>query len=202
MNFLAHLYLSGDVVEIRLGNFIGDYVKGMNLKHYPLKIQTGIMLHRAIDSFTDSHPSTRICTKLLQPGYGKYAGVVNDIFYDHFLAKDWKTYSRSDLKSFTKLFYHQMLLRFNYLPATVRRFLPFMIHSDRLFRYRTVDGIKQAIEIMSSVSSLPSNSEYAIEVLKENYSVFNEQFHIFFPEIIEYVSSEYGIVIPETSSRI
>jgi len=195
MNFLAHLYLSGENIDIRLGNFIGDYVKGNKLENYSEDIKKGIVIHRAIDTFTDKHPSTHACNKLLQPGYGKYSGVVVDIFYDHFLAKDWKNYSNSDLKSYTKLFYHQMVQRCHLLPARVNRFLPFMIHSDRLYSYRTLDGLKQAIDIMSKVSSLPSNSEFAIQILKENYTFYNDQFKIIFADIIEHISKEFQIKI-------
>ncbi len=195
MNFLAHLYLSGENIEIRLGNFIGDYVKGKKLEGYSDNIKKGIIIHRAIDTFTDQHPSTRACTKLLQPGYGKYSGVIVDIFYDHFLAKNWSKYSKVDLKSYSKTFYHQMVQKSNLLPASVRRFLPYMIHSDRLYSYRTIDGLKQAIDIMSSVSTLPANSEFGIQVLKDNYPFYNDHFHLFFDQIIDYIAQEYQIKI-------
>jgi acyl carrier protein phosphodiesterase len=88
-----------------------------------------------------------------------------------------------------------MVHRCHKLPAEVNRFLPFVIHSDRLYSYRTLEGLQQAINIMSRVSSLPSKSDYAIQVLKENYSFFNDQFVLFFSEIIDYISTEYQIII-------
>lgn len=86
MNFLAHLYLSGSDVEIRLCNFIGDYVKGRKFENYPPKVQLGIKLHRAIDSLTDSHSSTKICNELFKHELGRYSGVVTDVLFDYILA--------------------------------------------------------------------------------------------------------------------
>jgi len=193
MNFLAHLYLSGPDVDIRLGNFIGDYVKGRSFSGYPEKVQKGIILHRAIDSFTDKHNSTHECIKILRPGYGRYAGVVVDIVFDHILANEWEKYSKYDLKAFTRSFYFQMIRKYKMLPETVRKFLPFMIHSNRLYSYRTLDGFSRALEIMSSVTSLPNNTKFAVEAVEQNYDLFSAHFNKFFPEMKAFVLKEYGI---------
>jgi acyl carrier protein phosphodiesterase len=193
MNFLAHLYLSGSDVDIRLGNFIGDYVKGRSFSKYPEKVQKGIILHRAIDSFTDKHESTHECVKILRPVYGRYASVVVDVVYDHILANEWKKYSKYDLKAFTRSFYFQMIRKYNLLPDTVRKFLPFMMHSNRLYSYRTLDGFSRSIEIMSSVTSLPNKTEFAVESVKQNYDQFSLHFNKFFPEMKVFVLNEFGI---------
>lgn len=201
MNFLAHLYLSGSDVNIRLGNFIGDYVKGSNLDAYPHSVQKGIRLHRAIDLFTDTHSATHVCIELLRPGYGKYAGVVVDMLFDHVLAREWEKYSTEDLKSFTKKFYLQMLQHYMLLPERPKKFLPFMIQSNRLYSYRTLTGVKRAIEIMSNVTSLPDKSEYFVEVLSNNYPLISEQFHILFPEITSFVAKDFDIPLYKHLSR-
>lgn len=193
MNFLAHLYLSGSDVDVRLGNFIGDYVKGRHLERFPEGVQKGITLHRAIDSFTDKHRSTHACMELFRFGYGKYAGVAVDVLFDHVLANEWSTYSKSNLKWFTRSFYFQMIRHYSLLPDRVKKFLPFMIQSNRLYSYRTQEGVKKAMEIMSSVTSLPEKSGYAIEILNNNYSQISSHFNTLFPEMIEYVSAEFGI---------
>ncbi len=193
MNFLAHLYLSGSDINIRLGNFIGDYVKGRNYERFPIGVQKGIALHRAIDTFTDKHSSTRSCKELLSPGYGKYSGVVVDVLFDHVLANEWLKYSQSDLKWFTRSFYFQMVQHYSILPDRVKKFLPFMIQSNRLYSYRTEAGVKKALEIMSSVTSLPENSIYAIETLNNSYNQLSSHFNTLFPELKEYVSAEFGI---------
>jgi len=92
MNYLAHLYLSGPSEEIKVGNFIGDYVKGNNYNRYSQKIQKGILMHRQIDSFMDNHPITRQSASIFKTRYKRYSSVVIDIIYDHFLATSWNNY--------------------------------------------------------------------------------------------------------------
>ena len=92
MNFLAHIYVSGDNDLVKIGNFMADSIRGHSYDVYPMEIQKGILLHRSIDSFTDMHPIYRQSKHRLHEKYGHYSGVIMDIFYDHFLAKNWKTY--------------------------------------------------------------------------------------------------------------
>ncbi|MGE0078633.1 MAG: ACP phosphodiesterase [Bacteroidales bacterium] len=195
MNFLAHLYLSGNDIEIRLGNFIGDYIKGKRFDQYPAKVQTGIKLHRAIDSLTDNHPSTRICKELLKPAYGRYAGVVTDVLFDHILANEWENYSHRNLKNFTRTFYMQMLQQHHLLPPEVRRFLPFMIQSNRLYSYKSTEGIHRALEIMSNHTTLPSKTDYAIEQLTENIDIYKTHFNLLFADLINLSINEYEITL-------
>lgn len=193
MNFLAHLYLSGSDVEIRLGNFIGDYVKGRKFENYPTKVQQGIKLHRAIDSLTDSHPSTKICNEVLKPELGRYAGVVTDVLFDHILANEWEHYSNRELKNFTRTFYMQMLQNYKLLPQDVRRFLPFMIQSNRLYSYKSTEGIRRALEIMSNHSSLPGKADYAIAQLNSNIELYETHFHQLFADLIELSKKEFDV---------
>lgn len=195
MNFLAHLYLSGSDVEIRLGNFIGDYVKGKKYENYPERVQLGIKLHRAIDSLTDSHQSTKICNEILKPELGRYSGVVTDVLFDHILANEWDKYSNRELKNYTRTFYMQMLQNYNMLPQDVRRFLPFMIQSNRLYSYRSSEGIHRALEIMSNHTSLPEKADYAISKLNSNIDLFKTHFHRLFDDLIQQSKKEYGIAL-------
>lgn len=194
MNYLAHLYLSGDNVDTRMGNFIGDYVKGRLLDRYPDGVQKGIFIHRAIDYYTDTHPATFEVRQLFREGYGKYSGVVVDVFFDHFLARYWATFSPYPLKGFTRKFYYQMVLRYRELPRKVRGVLPLIIQFNRLYSYHTIDGMQDALEIMSRVTSLPDSTHFAIETLKREYAFIRDQFMIFFPDIINFVKEEYNIV--------
>ena len=81
MNYLAHIYLSGESDEIIVGNFIGDFVKGNKYQKYPEKVAFGIQMHRSIDMFTDQHPDVREFVNILKPGYGRYAGIVADVLW-------------------------------------------------------------------------------------------------------------------------
>ena len=190
MNYLAHIYLSGSSDAIRIGNFIGDYVKGNQFNRFKPEIRQGILLHRKIDSFTDNHPVVQECKGVLRPGYGKFAGVVTDLFFDHFLAANWNQYSHEQLLPYTRDFYALLLQNFLILPTRVKMFLPFMIQHKRLSSYATPEGIAHVLKIMGNHTSLPDKSEYAFTVLQENYPFLHDAFEQFFDELINYVEQE------------
>ena len=125
MNFLAHIYLSGNSRDVLIGNFIGDYVKGKEYTHYPAGIQKGILLHRHIDSFTDQHPVTRSSKKFISERYGLYAGIVVDIFYDHFLSVRWDKYSDMSLSTYVRDRYKMLNTGFSHFPSGVKNWFPY-----------------------------------------------------------------------------
>ena len=195
MNYLSHIYLSGDSEEIKLGNFIGDFVKGKQFLKYPPNVVKGILLHRQIDSFTDSHHVVNECVVKLRPGFGKYSGIVIDIFLDHFLAVNWNHYSFEKLSSFTKRFHAILLSNFFQLPSPVKMFIPFLIQNKRLQSYATFQGIEKTLGIMVQHTSLPAETAYAIKILEDEYLFFNHAFNQFFPEIIGFVEMNGGFKI-------
>ena len=190
MNYLSHIYLSGESEEIILGNFIGDHVKGQQFLNYPPEVAKGIFLHRQIDSFTDSHPVVIECIVKLRPAFGKYSGIVIDIFLDHFLAVNWHDYSLEKLSTFTKRFHAVLLANFFQLPTQVKLFVPFLIQHKRLQSYGTFEGIEKTLRIMSRHTSLPAETEFALRILEEEYLFFNDAFNRFFPEIILFIETK------------
>ncbi|MBC8005242.1 MAG: DUF479 domain-containing protein [Verrucomicrobia bacterium] len=195
MNYLAHIYLSGNSEDIILGNFIGDFVKGNRHQHYPEQVAYGILLHRRIDSFTDQHEAVRECIRMLRPGYGKYAGIVADVFFDHFLAHNWNDYSVYTLRRFAKNAHAIFLSNFVMLPMRVKQFLPFLIHHRRLESYANRENLLPVLDIMSKRTSLPSNSEWALQTLIQEYDQFEGLFRQFFSEMIYYVESDFDVTI-------
>ena len=132
MNFLAHLYLSGENEKLITGNFIGDYIKGNNFLKYPGKIREGIILHRRIDLFTDQYPLFRETKKIFRPEFGLYSGVVTDLVFDHILAVNWENFSHQMLSQFTTRIHKILIAHFFYLPPRVQGFLPVLIKNRRL----------------------------------------------------------------------
>ena len=195
MNYLAHIYLSGNSEEITIGNFIGDFVKGNQHQQFPEQVAYGIIMHRRIDSFTDQHALVRDCIQLLRPGYGKYAGIVADIFFDHFLASNWNDYSVHTLRQFTKNAHAIFISNFGLLPFRVKQFLPFFIHQRRLESYANRENLLAILDIMSRRTSLPANSEWAMLILNQKYDDFEALFRSFFPDLINYVETDFGVKI-------
>jgi len=199
MNFLAHTYLSGCNEEIIVGNFMGDYVKGRNYLHYPEEVMKGILIHRDIDSFTDMHQITRISKQRVASRYHKYAGIITDIFYDHFLASLWDSYSTLPLSEFVKRTYDLLKRNYKVLPEAIKKWFPTFLENNWMMAYTRVDGIELVLERMSANTSLPDHSAFAVEVLRDQYSQFMDDFLRFFPLIIQFLEEKYEIDI--TKSR-
>jgi acyl carrier protein phosphodiesterase len=186
MNFLAHIYLSGDNEKIRIGNFMADSIKGKKYQKYPADIQKGIILHRAIDYYTDTHPVFRQSTQRLFSTYGHYSGIIVDIFYDHFLAAHWQNYSETALKEYTLEFYALLKDNYEILPSTVKNFLPYMIRDNWLLSYASLEGIEAVLSGLNKRTGSKSNMNRATHELKKYYSEFEEEFKIFFHDIIQF----------------
>ncbi len=151
------------------------------------------MLHRDIDSFTDKHPVTRSSKKHVMERYGKYSGIVIDIFYDHFLSANWDRYSDLSLKAFARERYQMLDSGFSLFPQGVKSFFPYFVRSNWLETYTNPDGLAKVLGRMSQRTSLPDHSAYAVKQLRDNYNDLRSGFFGFFSEICEYVQNEYDI---------
>jgi len=184
MNFLAHAYLSGDDKKILLGNFIGDFIKGRQaLSQFDAQVVKGVELHRAIDEYTDSHQVVHESKKRLRPKYSHYAGVIVDVFYDHFLAANWETFHHQSLPAFASDTYQTIQTFSPILPKRFKQMLPYMISGNWLVSYREVQGIHRALSGMASRSPYNSKMEEASYDLREHHEAFNKEFLVFFPDL-------------------
>jgi len=190
MNFLAHIYLSGDNEGLIIGNFMADGIKGKKYKKYPCQIQNGILLHREIDSFTDQHPVVRKSTARLHKKYGRYSGVIVDILYDHFLAKNWNTYHEQPLDEYIQDFYKLLRLNFDVLTSRIQLMMPYMISDNWLLSYATVSGISKILVQMNRRTKNASKMNLAVIELEEYYSEFEEEFTSFFTELMTFSSNK------------
>lgn len=184
MNFLAHIYLSGDNDLIKIGNFMADGIRGKHFESYPTDVQKGIILHRAIDTFTDAHPIFRQSTKKLHENYHHYAGVIVDVFYDHFLAKNWINYSDEKLDLFVERFYQSLHNNPDILSERTKGMMPYMIEHNWLVSYQTVEGINRILTQMDHRTKNESKMRFATNELSEFYSEFETEFSEFFKELI------------------
>lgn len=190
MNFLAHAYLSGDDKKILVGNFIADFVKGKQaLNEFEQPVIKGIELHRAIDAYTDSHPVVRESKNRLRPKYRHYAAVIVDVFYDHFLANQWKTFHHQTLDDFVSATYQTIESFSAILPLPLKRMLPYMIKGNWLVGYSEVSGIGQALSGMASRTPYDSKMDEATKDLSDHYVLFQEEFNRFFPDLTSFAET-------------
>ena len=194
MNFLAHIYLSGDNDYIKIGNFMADGIKGDNYNNYPNAIKKGILLHRAIDSFTDMHPIFRKSKHRLHEKYGHYSGVIMDIFYDHFLAKNWSDYSDITLEDFSNDFYNLLWNNFDVLPVSSQRMVPFLVDEKWLQSYAQIDGIEKVLIGMNKRTNNRSKMHLAISDLNKHYDAFEKDFTLFFEDIMVFAEEQLQLI--------
>jgi len=184
MNYLAHIYLSGENDLVTIGNFIADGIKGKSYKKFSKDVQVGILLHRHIDTFTDAHKTVRKSTKRLHKKYGHYSGVIVDILYDHFLAKNWSNYSDMPLDDYVDTFYDSLEEHYNILPLRIQKMMPFMMTDNWLLSYASIDGIQRVLEGMNRRTKNRSGMNEAVNELEAFYADFEDEFTSFFEELI------------------
>ncbi|WP_109097011.1 ACP phosphodiesterase [Aquimarina sp. AU58] len=195
MNFLAHIYLSGEDQELKIGNFIADSVKGKKqLLQYSNRIQQGITLHRKIDSYTDTHAIVRKSVSRLFPKYRHYSTVIVDVLYDHFLAANWKEYSNIPLETYVAEFYDLLYKYHEVLPKQIQNFMPYMIKDNWLLSYATIPGIGTILYQMNQRTKNRSKMNFAVIELEQYYVDFDKEFRSFFEELELYTKNEIRIL--------
>jgi len=190
MNYLAHIYLARHSDDAMLGALLGDFVKPHAGYRFHPDIETEIVTHRKVDSFTDSHPVV-LGAKGLFPGPSRrYAGILLDVFYDHLLARSWSQYSDVPLEDFIERFYRTLAARADVLPDRLALAAPYMIAQDWLGSYRDYAGVELAIHRMSSrLSRHGALMRDGLADLEANYARLAAGFDVFFPELIAFVDA-------------
>jgi acyl carrier protein phosphodiesterase len=201
MNFLGHIYLSGNNDDIMLGNFCGDFLKGKSYLKYPEPFQKGVMIHRAIDSYTDTHDAVKKLKLLFSEKYQKYAGIIVDVVFDHFLSQTWQIFSKQTLTEFVEDVHEVLDSRKEELPAKAQKLIPSFIQKKWIETYTTIPGLELVFSRMSVRTSLPPYSGFAIKQITNNYDLILDEFVKFFFDIMKYISRNYGIVyeLPNTT---
>ncbi len=183
MNYLAHVYLSGTNDLLKIGNFMADSIKGNDYEKFDSEIKKGILLHRHIDSFTDSHPIYRKSKHRLHEKYGHYSGVIMDILYDHFLAKNWGKFSDEKLEDYANGFYQLLQSNYDILTERIKGMMPYMIARNWFVSYATIAGLEMILFQMDYKTKHRANMQEAIVELQEFYAEFKSEFFQFFEEL-------------------
>ncbi len=183
MNFLAHIYLSGDNDLLKIGNFMADSIRGNSYLEYPDEVRKGILLHRYIDTFTDANPTYRKSKHRLHEKYGHYSGVIMDILYDHYLAKNWSRYSDEELEVYADKFYTLLRNNFDILTEKIKVMLPYMVDGNWLVSYATLAGIEKILFQMDYRTKHRTNMQEAMVELVHFYTEFESEFTLFFDEL-------------------
>jgi len=183
MNYLAHAYLSFSDPDVLAGNMISDFVKGKKKFDFPDRIQMGIMLHRKIDEYTDTHPATRQAKEFLKTSAGPYAGSFVDIIYDHFLALDTYEFEEGQLALFAQNTYTQLEAYDKWLPEKFQKFFYYMRLQNWLLNYRSAEGIHNSFRGLCRRAKYIDDPEPVFEAFMEHYEALKMAYEFFFPHV-------------------
>ena len=183
MNWLAHLHLSEDDVEVRLGNVIADFIKGEKRQALNPRIRRGVSCHMFIDSFTDAHPVFLRSRQRISPANRKFAGIIVDVFYDHFLSMRWSDFSVQPKRAFIDGVYADFDRYTETQLPDARRFALRMAEDDWLGEYETLAGIERTLARISGRLKRPGLLVPLVSELSANYAGLAEDFDEFYPAL-------------------
>jgi acyl carrier protein phosphodiesterase len=187
MNYLAHLYLAGADEELLVGNFIADSVKGSHYKNYSKGVSQGILMHRAIDYFSDTHPIYLKSVHRLAPKHGKFSGVITDMLFDYLLASNWKDFSDASLEDFAEKAYPVLHTHSKLMPEKSRIILQYMSKHNWLLSYKSAEGIRRALQGLSSRMKYYHPMHEAMDQIQADITSYTADFYEFFPQLQEHV---------------
>ena len=188
MNFLAHLLLAEKSPDSLLGNLAGDFVKGAIGDQFRPAVRQGIIEHRRIDEFTDTHPEAGAFRRIIAAEHGHYAGVISDVFLDHFLACDWDEYTGERFDDFLTRVFAMLDPLVDDMPGH----LPFVYQRMRdgrwLQSYREPEGIATALRNLSRRFSRAPRLETSVHLLRDRRDDLHQHFRAFFPDSVAFVN--------------
>jgi len=194
INFLAHAYLSFNDPEILVGNMISDFVKGKKQFDFPPGIQKGIALHRAIDTFTDAHETTRKAKEFFRPHYRLYAGAFVDVIFDHFLAADETEFIEPSLHDFSLQVYSSLDKHEQWLPERFALMFPYMKEHNWLYNYRTRRGAGKSLGGVVRRAAYLTESETAFRLFEEHYQLLQLCYRHFWEELKPFARLQFEII--------
>jgi len=191
MNYLAHAYLSFNSPQILAGNMISDFVKGKDRFVFSGNIQKGIVLHRQIDDFTDSHPYTKKAMEVFRPNYRLYSAPIMDILFDHFLANDVQLFTDDSLREFSQKTYRHLEDHSVHLPARFIHVLAYMKAEDWLYNYKYAEGIRKSLYGLARRATYMSETDTAYHLFLEHHDHLNECYQKFFPDVNQFAKQKF-----------
>lgn len=185
MNYLAHAFLSKNDKDLLIGNFIADHLRGNDFTAYPAEVVAGIRLHREIDAFTDAHPEFKKSKRVFYNGFERYSGILVDIYFDYFLAKDFTKYADIPLETFSGKVYKIYTAHKSILPTSSSGFLDYVITNNIYTAYATLPGIQKVLYHLSHRIKHNVRLDASVAIFKENEKILQANFDLFFRDVLK-----------------
>lgn len=193
MNFLAHSFLTFNDGQI-VGQFLEDFIRNKDRYSFPQDIQDGITLHRAIDTFTDSHPAIHEAKKVFSPLVRLYAGAFVDVSLDYFVANDLRLNSLQGWKKHSLKVYRVLHEHYEYLPDNFRYMLTRMEQDNWLYNYRHDQNIKFSMRNVLNKAKYLDKDIPVFEAFLENKDILQKCYDDFFPDLMAHAKAENALL--------
>ncbi len=181
MNFVAHQYLSFKQQSLQIGNLLGETVKGKQYSDFPDDIQKGILLHRSIDTFTDSHEIVKQSSSYFHETQHKFAPIIVDVIYDYFLIKHWNDFSDTPYQKFKLDCYQLFKNEYDTFPKKLQETIFYLLKYDWFENYSTIEGVQKTLKGIGSRAKFENNLHQIIPEFEQYYSMLEKDFLQFFP---------------------
>ncbi|UMQ44045.1 ACP phosphodiesterase [Chryseobacterium sp. Y16C] len=193
MNYLAHSFLAFTDGQI-VGQFLEDFIRNKERFSFPKEIQDGITLHRAIDTFTDSHPAIHEAKKVFSPLVRLYSGAFVDVSMDYFLANDLSLNSEKEWKDHSLKVYRVLNENSQFLPENFKKMLVKMEHDDWLYNYREDWGIKFSIQNVLNKAKYLEKDIPVFQAFLDNKEILQKCYDDFFPDLLAHAKAENALL--------
>ncbi|MCY0978907.1 ACP phosphodiesterase [Chryseobacterium wangxinyae] len=193
MNFLAHSFLTFNDGQI-VGQFLEDFIRNKDRYSFPKDIQDGITLHRAVDTFTDSHPAIHEAKKVFSPLVRLYAGAFVDVSLDYFVANDLQLNSLKEWKEHSLKVYRVLHENYQYLPANFRNMLTRMEQDNWLYNYRHDQNIKFSMTNVLNKAKYLEKDIPVFEAFLDNKDILQKCYDDFFPDLLAHAKAENALL--------
>jgi acyl carrier protein phosphodiesterase len=191
MNHFAHLVLSQATVESTVGNLLGDFARGVDVTALPAPVHAGLLNHRAVDRFTDSHPLVLEMKRCFSRPRRRFAGIALDIYFDHLLLSHWERFEQRGLDDLIDEFYRRMAVGRSLMPGTeMRRVTRRMIDYDWFGSYRDADAIAETLDRVAARIRFANEFDNAIEDLQRHHPFIRDGFFEFYPQLQQYITEQ------------
>lgn len=187
MNYLAHLYLAQRNPHSLVGNLMGDFLRGVKVRHLPAIIARGVHNHLAVDRYTDSHAALKALKTNFSAERRRFGGIIIDVVFDHFLIKHWQAYSREELAGFTAYCYQCFSALSDLMPPPMRQRVDWIIQCDLLNSYADLQGVAEALNGISRRMRFENRLAGAIDEVTDHYAALEQGFLAFFTQLRAHV---------------
>ncbi len=191
MNHFAHLVLSRPTVESTVGNLLGDFARGVDPAALPAPVRAGLLNHREVDRFTDSHPLVREMKQCFSRKRRRFAGIALDIYFDHLLINHWRRFENRDLENLISEFYRRMSAARELMPGeNMRRITRRMVEHDWFGSYREIDAVAKSLDLVAGRIRFSNRFDNAIKDLLHNHDMIRDGFFEFYPQLQRHVDEQ------------